>query len=75
VAIRDSSTIEGRPSTVTFQPRPVGQSAAWSAPSDVFDGQRRPAADDRRQPEPLGSDGARLDAARLHVECVGAKAT
>ena len=28
VAIRDSSTIDGSPSTVTFQPRPFGQCGA-----------------------------------------------
>jgi hypothetical protein len=32
----ESSTIEGLPSTVTFQPRPVGQSGACSSPSRVM---------------------------------------
>jgi hypothetical protein len=28
--------MEGRPSTVTLQPRPVGQSGAWSSPNRVM---------------------------------------
>src|SRR5208337_142468 len=35
-AIRDSSTIDGMPSTVTFQPRPFGQCGAWSGPRRVM---------------------------------------
>ncbi|BBY59099.1 hypothetical protein MSAR_22350 [Mycolicibacterium sarraceniae] len=35
MAIFDSSTIDGSPSTVTFHPRPVGQSGACSSPSQV----------------------------------------
>ena len=34
-AMRESRTIDGVPSTVTRQPRPVGQSGAWSAPMRV----------------------------------------
>ena len=66
MAIRDSSTIDGRPSTVTFQPRPFGQSGAWSGAEagDVFDGQCPTPLDDGRVGEPLRRDGSGLDAAR-----------
>ena len=70
VASLVSSTIDGRPSTVTFQPRPVGQSGAWSScdAGDVLDGEGRAAIDDGGAGEALRRNGAGLDAACLDVE-------
>ena len=70
VAIFASSTIDGRPSTVTFHPRPRGQSGASPSakPGDVLDRERGPAVDDGGGREAHGRDRARLDATGGDVE-------